>query len=98
MKIKTWLIHKLGGRTIEDMLPPQPRLIEKRVEVVPIIVEYEDIESCDEKVCDVEKYIENILASKLASAIKEYMKIEKETDYHGNTLYTAKVNIVKVKE
>lgn len=98
MKIKTWLIYKLGGRTIEDMLPPQPRLIEKRVEVMPIIVEYEDIESCDEKVYGVEKYIENILTHKLASAIKKYMKIEKETDYHGNTLYTAKVNIVKVEE
>lgn len=97
MKIKDWLIHKLGGRTIEDMLPP-PKFIAKRVEVVPIIVKYEDIESCDEKVYAVEKYIKNILAHKLASTIKEYMKIEKETDYHGNALYTAKVSIVKVEE
>ena len=93
MKIKTWLIHKLGGRTIEDMLPPQPRLIEKYVEVVPIIVEYEDIESCDKKV-----YIEDILAHQLTSIIKSYMKVEKQTNYHGNTCYTAKVNIVKVEE
>lgn len=98
MKIKTWLIHKLGGRTIEDMLPPQPRLIEKRVEVTPIIVEYEDVESCDEKVYGVEKYIENILTHQLTSIIKSYMKIEKQTNYHGNTLYTAKVNIVNVEE
>lgn len=93
MKIKTWLIHKLGGRTIEDMLPPHPRLIEKRVKVVPIIVEYEDIDSCDKKV-----YIEDILAHQLTSIIKSYMKIEKQTNYHGNTLYTAKVNIVNVEE
>lgn len=92
MKIKTWLIHKLGGRTIEDMLPP-PRLIEKRVEVVPIIVEYVDVDSCDKKV-----YIEDILAHQLTSIIKSYMKVEKQTNYHGNTCYTAKVNIVKVEE
>ena len=93
MKIKTWLIHKLGGKTIEDMLPPQPRLIEKRVEVVPIIAEYVDVDSCDKKV-----YIEDILAHQLTSIIKSYMKVEKQTNYHGNTCYTTKVNIVKVEE
>lgn len=92
MKIKTWLIHKLGGRTIEDMLPP-PRFIEKRVEVVPIIAQYIDVKSCSKK-----EYIEDILAHQLTSIIKSYMKVEKQTNYHDNICYTAKVNIVKIEE
>lgn len=93
MKIKAWLIHKLGGKTIEDILPPQTKLVVNRTEVLPIIAQYIDVKSCSKK-----EYIEDILAYQLASEIKNYMKVEKQANYYGDTYYTAKVNIVKVEE
>lgn len=92
MKIKNWMIHKLGGIAKEEVMAP----VEYKVyypEVIPLVAQCVDKEACMPK-----KYVENALAYNLVSIVKKYMKIEKETNYYGDSYYIARINVVKIKE
>ena len=92
MNIKNWIIHKLGGVVKEEVAEPVQYKI-YYPEVIPLVAQYIDKYSCMPK-----EYVEEVLAHNLISVIKKYMKIEKETNYYGDSCYIARINIIKIKE
>lgn len=92
MKIKNWMIHKLGGIAKEEVMTPVQYTV-YQPEVIPLVAQCVDKGSCMPK-----EYIEDALAHNLVSIVKEYMKIEKETNYYGDSYYIARINVVKIKE
>lgn len=88
MKIKTWLIHKLGGLNKQDILPPpQYNVINPKVEKFSTQV-------IDKDHIFPEDYIIDRLIYNLIPLLKDKIKITKEENHHGETCYRAEVNII----
>lgn len=90
MKVKDWLIHKLGGVSKEEIFSPIKYTV-YRPKVETIKAEF-----VDKGVNVPQDYVEQELAYSLMSVIKSYMKIEKTTNYFGEKVYSAKINIVEI--
>lgn len=90
MKVKDWLIHKLGGVLKEEIMPPISYTV-YRPKVETIKAEF-----IDKGVGVPQDYIEQYFAYSLMSIIKSHMKIEKTTNYLGEKVYLAKINIVEI--
>lgn len=89
MKIKNWLIHKLGGKTKEEIFPP-----------TQYTVTYPTVEKFGTYFIDSysmipEEYIIERLANDFIPMIKENMKITKEIGNYGEKRYRAEISIVK---
>lgn len=90
MKVKDWLIHKLGGKTQEEIFPPiQYTVYRPKVKTI-------GIQFIDNGVNVSKEYVEEMLMRSLASGIKPYVKIEKIANRFGECLYEAKINIVEI--
>lgn len=89
MKIKTWLIHKLGGKTKDEIMPLIQYTV-YRPKVKTITVQFVDRGTSVPR-----EYIEDMLARDLLLAIKNYMKIEEDIGYLGERCYIAKFDIVE---
>lgn len=93
-KVKDWLIHKLGGKTQEEVFPPiQYTVYRSKVETIRT-------RFIDNGLNVPKEYVEEMLIRSLASEIKPYVKIEKIANCFGfgECLYEAKINVVEVKE
>lgn len=77
MKVKDWLIHKLGGKTKDEIMPPIQYTV-YRPKVKTIRAEF-----VDRGISVPREYIEDMLARDLLLAIKNYMKIEEDIGYLG---------------
>ena len=92
MKVKDWLIHKLGGVLKEEIMPPiQYTIYRPKVETIKA-------EFVDRGVSMPQEYIEEKLSRNLMSIIKNYMKIEKNINSLGEKYYIATINIMQTKE
>lgn len=92
MKVKNWLIHKLGGKTQEEISPPiQYTAYRPKIETIRA-------EFVDRGIGVPQDYIEEVLAHNLMLLIKDYMKIKETIIYPGEKLYVAKINIVEMEE
>lgn len=90
MKIKNWLIHKLGGKTKDEIIPPiQYTVYRPKVETIKA-------QFIDNGVNVPKEYVEEMLMRNLASEIKPYVKIEKMVNYFGEYFYEAKINVVEM--
>ena len=89
MKVKDWLIHKLGGVTKEEIFPPvQYTVYNPKVETIKA-------QFIDNGVNVPKEYVEEMLMRNLISGIKPYVKIEKLMNYFGEYFYEAKINVVE---
>lgn len=91
MKIKDWLIHKLGGKTQEEIFPPIQYTV-YRPKVKTIRAEF-----VDRGINMPKEYVEEMLMHNLILEIKKYTKIKEENDF-GEKHYIAKVNVVEMVE
>lgn len=89
MKINKWLIHKLGGFTKEDILPPPTYTIEN-LKIEKFWVYYVDRYG---------KIPEKVILEKLAydfvPEIKSQMKVIKKYGHNGEISYRAEIRIVR---
>ena len=90
MKIKNWLIHKLGGKTQEEIFPPiQYTVYHPKVKTIRT-------QFIDRGINVPQEYVEEMLMHDLASGIKPYVKIEKIANCFGECLYEAKINVMEM--
>lgn len=90
MKVKDWPIHKLGGKTQEEIFPPiQYTVYHPKVETLRT-------QFIDNGVNVPKEYVEEMLMCSLASGIKPYVKVEKMVNCFGECLYEAKINVVEI--
>ena len=89
MKIKKWLIHKLGGLSKEEILPPTMYTVEN------LKVEKFGTYFIDKYSMVPEEYIIDTLAHNFLPMIKENIKITKEKNDYGEIYYQAEIRIVK---
>lgn len=88
MKIKTWLIHKLGGLTKQDIFPaPQYNVINPKIEKFATQI-------IDKDHIIPENYITDQLIYNLIPLLRDKVKITKENNYCGDIYYRAEINIV----
>lgn len=92
MKVKNWLIHKLGGVAKEEIAPPM------QYNVYHLKVETIKAQFADRGENVPQEYVEEMLMRDLVSAIKPYIKIEKLINYFGEYFYNAEINVVEVRE
>ena len=88
MNIKTWIIHKLGGLTKQDILPPP------KYNVINPKVEKFATQIIDKDHIMPEDYILDQLIYNLIPLLRDKVKITKENNYCGDTCYIAEINIV----
>lgn len=92
MKIKNWLIRKLGGLTREDIKSPIQYTI-YRPKVKTIKAQF-----IDRGYEIPQEYVEEKLMHDLILFIKPYVKIEKIMNHFGECLYDAEINVLEMKE
>lgn len=100
MKVKDWLIHKLGGITLEDAYRERHILIQyKQSNVITyktMLMVNKELQSV-QAVQAVQEQIYDRLAFKMLDAIKENMEIEcRDCPETGMVEYRATLRMVKV--
>lgn len=94
MDVKNWLIHKLGGRTIEDVYQERNNIIQyKQSDIVTYGINFEiPINLAIKK-----EFIEKELSYRMFDAIKENIEIECINSSSKDTVeYRAILRVVKV--
>lgn len=94
MKVKDWLIHKLGGITLEDAYRERHNLIQYKQSDV---VTYKTMLMVNKELQSVQEQIYDRLAFKMLDTIKENMEIEcRDCPETGMIKYKAILRLVKV--
>lgn len=94
MKVKNWLIHKLGGITLEDAYRERCNLIQYKQSNV---ITYKTMLMVNKELQSVQEQIYDRLAFKMLDAVKENMEIERrDCPETGMVEYRATLRMVKV--
>lgn len=94
MKVKDWLIHKLGGITLEDTYREQHNLIQYKQSNV---ITYKAMLMVNKELQSVQEQIYDRLAFKMLDAVEENMEIEcRDCPKTGMVEYRATLRMVKV--
>lgn len=93
MKVKNWLIHKLGGITLEDAYRERCNLIQYKQSNV---ITYKTMLMVNKELQSVQEQIYDRLAFKMLDAVKENMEIEcRDCPETGMVEYRATLRMVK---
>lgn len=94
MKVKDWLIHKLGGITLEDAYRERHNLIQYKQSNV---ITYKTMLMVNKELQSVQEQIYDRLAFKMLDVIKENMEIEcRDCPETGMVEYRATLRMVKI--
>lgn len=94
VKIKDWLIHKLGGITLEDVYRERHDLIQYKQSNV---ITYKTMLMVNKELQSVQEQIYDRLAFKMLDAIKENMEIEcRDCSETGMVEYRATLRMAKI--
>lgn len=93
MKVKDWLIHKLGGITLEDAYRERHNLIQYKQSNV---ITYKTMLMVNKELQSVQEQIYDRLAFKMLDAIEKNMEIEcRDCPETGMVEYQATLRMVK---